>query len=301
MKLSQGKIIEDRLECPYHGWTFNRCGAGESPGSPKQHTVADHYEVREHLGAIWVKSAEAAAPFPEFPRPGPGGYFRVGTLHHEVKAPLEIALDNFCEVEHTATIHASFGFTLARMSEVQVQVETTEQTVRVACSGPTQRVTWPYRMFLGIRPSFHFYDEWTTFFSPVYSVYDHWWADPATGQQCAFRWKVYVFFTPRDKSSTALTSFVFATSQYPSLLSNNALVRRIFLREADYEIRQDIRIIEALADQSADLVGMKLSRFDKALALNRQRIDQIYRGHESECQSAAGAVTLNGKMGCTRH
>src|SRR4029077_3787291 len=136
--------------------------------------------------------------------------------------------------------------------------------------------------------NFHFYDEWTTYFSPVYSIYDHWWADPATGKDCLLRWKVYVFFTPRDASTTALTSFVFASSQYPSLLSDNPLVRWLLLRQADYEIRKDIRIIESLADQSADLVGMKLSRFDKALALNRQRIDRIYRGLNSVCRSAAG-------------
>lgn len=286
MRLSFGKVVADRLQCPYHGWTFDCRGDGESPGSPRQRTAADHYDAREHLGVIWVKSADSSPEFPQFPSSGQGRLFRVGTLHHEVKAPLEVTLDNFCEVEHTATTHASFGYALNRMSEVQVQFEATDQTVRVTCSGPPQPVPWVYRKLLGIRPGFQFYDDWTTHFSPVYSVFDHWWAEPATGRESLFRWKVSVFFTPRDAATTALTSFVFAASRYPAWLSDTAWVRWLLLREADYEIRQDIRIVEALADQSADLAGMKLSRFDKALALNRLRIDGIYRGLDGPCVSA---------------
>jgi len=39
-----------------------------------------------------------------------------------------------------------------------------------------------------------------------------------------------------------------------------------------------VRILEGLADQRANLEGMKLSRFDKALGLNRERIERVYRG-----------------------
>jgi hypothetical protein len=55
-------------------------------------------------------------------------------------------------------------------------------------------------------------------------------------------------------------------------------VRGFLRRKIDLEIRLDVRILEGLADQSPDMEGMKLSRFDKALMLNRERIDKIYRG-----------------------
>jgi hypothetical protein len=55
------------------------------------------------------------------------------------------------------------------------------------------------------------------------------------------------------------------------------LVRWLLRRKIDHEIRLDRRILEGLADQRADLEGMKLSRFDKVLALNRERINRIYR------------------------
>jgi hypothetical protein len=45
----------------------------------------------------------------------------------------------------------------------------------------------------------------------------------------------------------------------------------------DHEIKLDVRILENLADKSTHLDGMKLSRFDRVLGLNRERIDKIYR------------------------
>src|SRR5262245_10267797 len=33
MRLSCGTVVGDKLQCAYHGWTFDRTGAGESPGT----------------------------------------------------------------------------------------------------------------------------------------------------------------------------------------------------------------------------------------------------------------------------
>jgi phenylpropionate dioxygenase-like ring-hydroxylating dioxygenase large terminal subunit len=35
MKLSLGAICGERLQCSYHGWTFDCQGNGQSPGTPK--------------------------------------------------------------------------------------------------------------------------------------------------------------------------------------------------------------------------------------------------------------------------
>ena len=55
------------------------------------------------------------------------------------------------------------------------------------------------------------------------------------------------------------------------------LFKWLMRRKLDYEIQLDVKILEGLADQSADLEGMKLSRFDKVLGLNRERIEKVYR------------------------
>ena len=48
----------------------------------------------------------------------------------------------------------------------------------------------------------------------------------------------------------------------------------------DYEIRLDVKVLEGLADKNPSIEGMKLSRFDRVLGLNRDRIERIYRGNE---------------------
>jgi phenylpropionate dioxygenase-like ring-hydroxylating dioxygenase large terminal subunit len=280
MKLSLGCVIGDRLRCPYHGWTYDCRGAGESPGTPRLQVTAAHFEACERFGVVWVKSATSQPQFPRFPTLETDGYFHLFTLHHQVKAPLEVTVDNFCEIEHTPTTHAFFGYALERMPEVQVRFETTETSVRVINQGPPKLMAWIYRLLLGVRGNYLFYDDWLTHFSPVYSVYDHWWADPATGKESMVRWKLFIFFTPRDERTTALTTFVFTRSRYPGPAGCMRLVRWLLRRKIDHEIQLDIRILEGLADQSASIEGMKLSRFDKVLALNRERIERVYCGRE---------------------
>jgi phenylpropionate dioxygenase-like ring-hydroxylating dioxygenase large terminal subunit len=285
MKLSLGKVLGDRLQCPYHGWTFDCRGAGESPGTPRLQAAARHFEARERLGVVWLKSATSEPPFPGFPTLKQDGYFHLFTLHHEVEAPLEVTVDNFCEIEHTPTTHAFFGYALEGMPEVRVRFEPTEETVRVVNHGLPKRMAWPYRLLLGVRRNYLFYDDWTTYFSPVYSVYEHWWADPATGKESMVRWKLFIFFTPRDEGTTQITTFVFTRSRYPGPAGSMRLVRWLLRRKLDHEIRLDVRILEGLADQSASIEGMKLGRFDKVLALNRERINRVYR--EGKAQHTA--------------
>jgi phenylpropionate dioxygenase-like ring-hydroxylating dioxygenase large terminal subunit len=288
MKLSLGQIIGDRLQCRYHGWTYDCQGAGQSPGTPRLYATARRYDSVERHGVIWIKSAESHPEFPRFPAMAADGYFHLFTLHHVAKAPLEVTLDNFCEIEHTPTTHAFFGYELSRMPEVQVRFQATENSVRVINHGPPKQIAWLHRVLLGVRPHYLFYDDWTTYFSPVYSVYDHWWADPATGKENMVRWKLFIFFTPRDERTTLLTTFVFTKSRYPGPAGAMRLVRWLLRRKIDHEIQLDMRILEGLADQSADIEGMKLSRFDKSLALNRERINRVYRGIEARPDSGNG-------------
>src|SRR5262249_42107467 len=85
-----------------------------------------------------------------------------------------------------------------------------------------------------------------------------------------------------DDGTTMLTTFVFTKSRYPGPAGRMRAVRRLLRRKIDHEIRLDMRILEGLADQRADIEGMTLSRFDKVLALNRERINRIYRGLKPE-------------------
>ena len=170
MKLSLGKVYHDKLQCRYHGWTYDSQGNGESPATPKLYACARHFEVAEQFDAIWVRNAGAATLFPKFEVEG---HYNVCNLYHRVKAPLELTVDNFCEIEHTPTTHAFFGYPLERMHEVEVEFQPTDTSVRVINKGPRKNISLLMRTLVGIGNDYNFMDDWTTYFSPVYSIYDH--------------------------------------------------------------------------------------------------------------------------------
>jgi phenylpropionate dioxygenase-like ring-hydroxylating dioxygenase large terminal subunit len=278
MRLSFGRVVAHRLQCAYHGWTFDRNGNGESPGAPKLQAYTAPYETTERHGAVWVKASDAQAIFPPF---DVDGYYHICTLGHEIKAPLELVLDNFTEIEHTPTTHAMFGYPLERMHEVEVRFEPTPSTVRVINSGPSKRLSLLLRLLLGIRARYQFNDDWTTYFSPVYSIYDHWWSDSKKRREGLVRWRLYIFFTPRDEHETTVITFAYVKSRYPGPHGWAHLFRWLFTRMLNHEILLDRHILENLAEQDPRIEGLKLSRFDRVLGLNRERIERIYRGRKA--------------------
>lgn len=274
-KLSTGVVVGERLRCPYHGWTFDACGNGESPGTPKLTAEASSYETREALGYVWVKPRGAEAPFPELDT---AGYLRVGALRHRMPAPLELVVDNFLEVEHTTINHQTFGHDLDGIDRVQVECGATEATATVLTRGPTKRIVWWKRWFLGARPDFHFIADDIVHFSPVYVRFDHWWASPDGRREGMVRWRLFLFFVPEEDHTTSIVSFMFAKSRWPAARLLWKLVGPVFLWETDREVKRDVALLGNLADQSTQLEGMKLGRFDKILGLTRERIERIYRG-----------------------
>src|SRR5581483_6527788 len=257
MRLSAGgRVVDGRLRCAYHGWTFDPAGSGESPGTPKLTACAEAFEAREAHGAVWVCRPGAATAFPAF---DVAGYLPSAVTEHRVTAPLELVLDNFCEIEHTPTTHGLFGYDLTRMHEVAVRYETTDATVRVVNSGPAKPAPLPLRVLLGIRKRHHFHDEWTTHFSPVYCVYDHWWADPATGRENMVRWRLYIFFAPVTADETRVTTFGYVKSRYPGPAGGARLFRWLMRWQLDAEIRADVWVLENLASREPSIAGLKLS------------------------------------------
>jgi len=275
MRLSRGTVTANRLQCPYHGWTYAADGNGESPGTPKLRACATHFDTLELHGLIWIKEPGVDAPFPPV---NATGYTPLCQLDYVVEAPLELVLDNFTEVEHTPTTHALFGYQLHKMHEVTTRTETTVDSVRVINCGPQKAVPAPVTTLFGIHEGDDFVDDWTTWFSPVYTIYDQWWADPVSGTRRPVALRVVVLFTPIDDQRTKL--FVFAQSSAPLWGKRGLflLLKPLLRRLVDQEVRLDKVMIEALADKSVALTGKKLSRFDKALGENRKRLAAIYRG-----------------------
>jgi vanillate O-demethylase monooxygenase subunit len=158
MRLSLGRVVENRLQCPYHGWTYDCEGHGRSPGTPKLGAKAVHYDTMERYGAVWMTAAGSGPVFPLFET---DGYYHLGNLSHVVEAPFELVLDNFTEVEHTPTTHSLFGYDLARMEEVKPEFHANDSCVHSSNYGPSTYIPRVLQLLLGINDDFQFHDRWT--------------------------------------------------------------------------------------------------------------------------------------------
>jgi phenylpropionate dioxygenase-like ring-hydroxylating dioxygenase large terminal subunit len=110
--LSAGRVVRDRIECPYHGWQFSGAGKCELvPGlegeSRRWTRDVGAYSVREQDGFVWVYATPGEDPqaepheFAYRARPG----YRSIVTEFSVAANLPDALENFLDTTHTHFLH----------------------------------------------------------------------------------------------------------------------------------------------------------------------------------------------------
>lgn len=278
MRLSEGWVEGQRLVCPYHGWQWAPDGSGKSPGTPTARPCAEAFDAVERHGAIWLKRAGAPAAFP---RLDVGGLHAMGATRRRAKAPLEVTLDNFIEIEHTPTVHFILGYPLDRMHEVETEVIATPATVRVRNVGPQKPMLRPLYTVVGAQPGDLFVDDWTTYFSPVHSVYDQYWLAPTTRAPRPELLRFAVFFVPVTESETDVVALAFARSAPLGRGGLNIGLKALLKLLVEIEVGRDVELLGKLADKRPDLKGRSLGRFDKALVLSRRRIESIYRGRRA--------------------
>jgi len=279
MKLSLGRVERGALTCPYHGWSFTCNGRGETPSAPKMHASIASYACAEASGVIWVKAQDSSQ---ELPALAMDGWDFAGAVFNKVRAPLELVLDNFSEVEHTITTHPDFGIARERAAEAVVEVETTSESVSVRNHGPAKMPPLDTRLAIAIRRHDHFHSNYTFRFDPPRSSVTHFWTDPRTGRERMMKYHVFHYFVPEDQTNTTVVSFGFLKLRWLLLrhFSKPPLVGYLFRRKLRQTIDEDAFLLDNLADHSPNLEGTKLSRFDPILGLTRERLRRIYRQEE---------------------
>jgi vanillate O-demethylase monooxygenase subunit len=272
MRLSRGHRENGNIVCPYHGWAFDSEGHAVVPPARNRHACVARWESIERHGMIWVKPADVVA---RFPRLELDSYHHISTFRREIAAPFELVLDNFIEVEHTPTTHALLGY--ESVDSVETKVEADDDVVHVINRGPQKKIPKALTMIAGLATGDEFTDEWWTYFSPIYTMYDHVWRDPATAA-IKEHVRTVVFFVPIDDEHTNLLVSVYARRAPLGRLGFNLLAFGALAFLSRWEVDLDVEMIEGLADKRTSLRGRKLSRFDTALGRARQRIERIYRG-----------------------
>lgn len=274
MKLSGGKVINGRLECPYHSWSYGVEGDCVKPSGGDAKFPDLLFEGREEFGLVWIRKANSRAEFPVIQT---AGYSYISTSERIIHAPLELVLDNFTEVEHTSSVHTFLGFDISSLSKINVELETNDTAVRLFNRGKQKPLPAILRDFLEIREEDDFVDDWTTFFSPVYTVYEQYWIDPKTERERKNKIRIFVFFVPIDKNKTKIFAISYLKYDILGNFGLNLLLGPALSLLTEWEIEMDSRILRSLASQETSLKGTKLTKFDKALQQNRNRIEKVYR------------------------
>ncbi|KAG1326468.1 protein TIC 55, chloroplastic [Cocos nucifera] len=138
-KLSEGQLVDGRLECLYHGWQFEGDGkCVKIPQLPEggkipQRACAKTYEVRESQGVVWIWMSEKNPPnvdklpwFEHYDRPG----FQDLSTIHELPYDHSILLENLMDPAHVPISHDRTDWTAKREDAQPLVFNVTERTNR---------------------------------------------------------------------------------------------------------------------------------------------------------------------------
>ena len=108
--LSLGRIEDNRLICPYHGWTYNSEGrCVRIPAHPQQIPPAkarvQTYSVRVRYGLVWVSLGNPAQDVPIFAEWDDSSYRKIFCGPYAFRASGTRAIENFLDVAHFPYVH----------------------------------------------------------------------------------------------------------------------------------------------------------------------------------------------------
>ena len=114
--LSEGRMVDGCLRCPYHGWQFGadgRCvvvpsNGPDVPVPPKAHLQTLH--CVERYGLVWVCPGEPAAGIPDVPHDDDPAFRRINVEVQTWHTSALRMVDNFLDISHFPYVHVgTFG------------------------------------------------------------------------------------------------------------------------------------------------------------------------------------------------
>ncbi|WP_343227410.1 Rieske 2Fe-2S domain-containing protein [Rhodanobacter sp. DHB23] len=150
--LSQGRVVEGTLQCPYHGWRFDAQGAlRELPGAPPGGCIpgvrAQTVPVVEHDGLVWARlAATGDEDIPAHARmlaPENRRFLWQTTWHAHIVDALENVLDPL----HTHFVHTGLVRRKGARQAVDVRLRAHAEGFEVDYAGASTQSGLLYRLF----------------------------------------------------------------------------------------------------------------------------------------------------------
>jgi phenylpropionate dioxygenase-like ring-hydroxylating dioxygenase large terminal subunit len=148
-QLSLGTVHQGKLQCPYHGWTFNGPGKlvhipSEGPNQNKVgNRCAKSYSVIEQDGFVFVcleqDDALGLTPF-RMPHYGDKGWETV-RLFNSFNNNVTNCAENYIDVPHTVFVHDKI-FRVGKQEEVETKVTRENGNVHIEYGGETDNLGW---------------------------------------------------------------------------------------------------------------------------------------------------------------
>jgi phenylpropionate dioxygenase-like ring-hydroxylating dioxygenase large terminal subunit len=133
--LHKGRLIEDTLECGYHGLTFDCAGKCiKVPGQAQIPSGADirRYPVIEQWGFVWIwmgdSSLASASAITGWHLLGDSDWDVKGE-HLHVNCDYKLIIDNLLDLSHLTFVHPHTLGSAAKLDEVQISNEITDISV----------------------------------------------------------------------------------------------------------------------------------------------------------------------------
>lgn len=151
--LSEGRLVEGALQCPYHGWRFGPDGACiEVPGctlsaGDAHKLAASPVVVKEINGAVLIRlDGDASAPLPDLTVWGAEDHDHFWWSQGVWRGRALDALENVLDPFHTNFIHDGFIRRSSRRVPVRLSVETGEDWIESLIEQPQPDLGWMSRL-----------------------------------------------------------------------------------------------------------------------------------------------------------